>query len=40
MSSVTQVPLQPLGRGSLAKLWLGLLLLIGALAMTWAREGR
>ena len=30
MSSATQVPLRPLERGSLAKLWLGILLLIGA----------
>jgi FKBP-type peptidyl-prolyl cis-trans isomerase FkpA len=30
MSSATQVPLRPLKRGSLAKLWLGILLLIGA----------
>ena len=36
MSSVTQVPLQPLKRGSLAKLWLGILLLIGAaLLLAW-----
>src|SRR5688500_12753276 len=41
MSSVTQVPLQPLKRGSLAKLWLGILLLIGAaLLLAWAGAGQ
>ena len=30
MSEVTQVPLQPLKRGTLAKLWLGVLLLVAA----------
>ncbi|MEA3041168.1 MAG: hypothetical protein QOC65_657, partial [Sphingomonadales bacterium] len=41
MSSVTQVPLQPLKRGSLAKLWFGILLLIGAaLLLAWAGAGQ
>lgn len=40
MSEVTQVPLRPLKRGSLAKLWLALLLLaIGALWLAWAGAG-
>ena len=39
--SVTQVPLRPLQRGALAKLWLGILLLIGAgLLLAWATAGR
>jgi FKBP-type peptidyl-prolyl cis-trans isomerase FkpA len=39
--SVTQVPLQPLKRGSLAKLWLGILLLVGAaLLLAWAGAGQ
>ena len=38
--SVSQVPLQPLKRGALAKLWLGILLLIGAgLLLAWAGAG-
>ena len=41
MSSVTQVPLQPLKRGSLAKLWLGILLLVGAaVLLAWAGAGQ
>jgi FKBP-type peptidyl-prolyl cis-trans isomerase FkpA len=41
MSSVTQVPLRPLKRGALAKLWLGLLLLIAAaLLLAWAGAGQ
>jgi FKBP-type peptidyl-prolyl cis-trans isomerase FkpA len=40
MSEVTQVPLQPLKRGSLAKLWLGILLLVAAaLALAWIGAG-
>jgi FKBP-type peptidyl-prolyl cis-trans isomerase FkpA len=39
--SVSQVPLQPLKRGALAKLWLGILLLIGAgLLLAWAGAGQ
>lgn len=39
--SVSQVPLQPLKRGTLAKLWLGILLLIGAgLLLAWAGAGQ
>lgn len=39
--SVSQVPLRPLQRGALAKLWLGILLLIGAgLLLAWAGAGR
>ena len=39
--SVTQVPLRPLQRGALAKLWLGILLLIGAgLLLAWATARR
>src|SRR5688500_18514923 len=39
--SVTQVPLRPLKRGALAKLWLGILLLVGAgLLLAWAGAGR
>ena len=39
--SVTQVPLRPLKRGALAKLWLGILLLIAAgLLLAWAGAGR
>ncbi len=38
--SVTQVPLSPLKRGSLAKLWLGILLLVGAgVLLAWAGAG-
>ena len=38
--SVSQVPLRPLKRGSLAKLWLGILLLIGAaIVLAWAGAG-
>jgi FKBP-type peptidyl-prolyl cis-trans isomerase FkpA len=38
--SVSQVPLQPLKRGALAKLWLGILLLIGAgLLLAWVGAG-
>jgi len=38
--SVSQVPLRPLKRGSLAKLWLGILLLVGAaLLLAWAGAG-
>ena len=38
--SVSQVPLQPLKRGSLAKLWLGILLLVGAaLLLAWTGAG-
>ena len=38
--SVTQVPLQPLKRGSLAKLWLGILLLVAAaLLLAWTGAG-
>jgi FKBP-type peptidyl-prolyl cis-trans isomerase FkpA len=39
--SVSQVPLRPLKRGTLAKLWLGLLLLIAAGALlAWAGAGQ
>jgi FKBP-type peptidyl-prolyl cis-trans isomerase FkpA len=38
--SVTQVPLRPLKRGSLAKLWVGILLLIAAgVLLAWAGAG-
>ena len=38
--SVSQVPLRPVKRGALAKLWLGILLLIGAaLLLAWAGAG-
>ena len=38
--SVTRVPLQPLKRGTLAKLWLGLALLVAAgLALAWTGAG-
>ena len=38
--SVSQVPLRPLKRGSLAKLWLGILLLVAAaLLLAWAGAG-
>ena len=38
--SVTRVPLQPLKRGSLAKLWLGILLLLAAaLLLAWTGAG-
>lgn len=38
--SVSQVPLRPLKRGTLAKLWLGLLLLIAAaLLLAWTGAG-
>jgi FKBP-type peptidyl-prolyl cis-trans isomerase FkpA len=41
MSTVTQVPLRPLKRGALAKLWLGLLLLIAAgVLLAWAGAGQ
>ena len=41
MSTVTAVPLQPLKRGSVAKLWLGIALLIAAaLLLAWAGAGR
>jgi FKBP-type peptidyl-prolyl cis-trans isomerase FkpA len=41
MSTVTQVPLRPLKRGALAKLWLGILLLIAAgLLLAWAGAGQ
>ena len=40
MTDVTQVPLQPLKRGSLAKLWLGILLLVAAaLLLAWIGAG-
>ena len=39
--SVTQVPLRPLKRGALAKLWLGILLLIGAaVLLAWIGAGQ
>lgn len=38
--SVSQVPLQPLKRGALAKLWLGIIVLIAAgLLLAWAGAG-
>ena len=38
--SVSQVPLQPLKRGALAKLWLGILLLVAAgLLLAWSGAG-
>jgi len=38
--SVSQVPLQPLKRGSLTKLWLGILLLVAAaVLLAWAGAG-
>ena len=38
--SVTQVPLRPIKRGALAKLWLGILLLIAAgLLLAWSGAG-
>ncbi len=38
--SVSQVPLRPLKRGSLIKLWLGILLLVGAgVLLAWAGAG-
>lgn len=38
--SVSQVPLRPLKRGAIAKLWLGILLLIGAgLLLAWTGAG-
>ena len=41
MSTVTQVPLQPIKRGSVAKLWVGIALLVGAgLLLAWAGAGR
>jgi FKBP-type peptidyl-prolyl cis-trans isomerase FkpA len=41
MSTVTAVPLQPLKRGSVAKLWLGIALLVAAaLLLAWAGAGR
>ena len=41
MSTITQVPLQPIKRGSVAKLWLGIALLVGAgLLLAWAGAGR
>ena len=39
--SVTQVPLQPLKKGSMLKLWLGLLLVAAvAIGLAWAGTGR
>jgi len=39
--SVSQVPLRPVKRGALAKLWLGILLLIAAgLLLAWAGAGQ
>lgn len=39
--SVTQVPLQPLSRGTLVRLWLGLALLVaGGIALAWLGAGR
>ncbi|MEO7787866.1 MAG: FKBP-type peptidyl-prolyl cis-trans isomerase [Sphingomicrobium sp.] len=41
MSTVTAVPIQPIKRGSVAKLWLGIALLIAAaLLLAWAGAGR
>ncbi|MDP9164349.1 MAG: FKBP-type peptidyl-prolyl cis-trans isomerase [Pseudomonadota bacterium] len=41
MSTVTAVPLQPIKRGSVAKLWLGIALLVAAaLLLAWAGAGR
>ena len=41
MSTVTQVPLRPLKRGALAKLWFGLFLLVAAaLLLAWAGAGQ
>ena len=40
MTDVTQVPLQPLKRGSLAKLWLAILLLVAAaIGLAWIGAG-
>jgi FKBP-type peptidyl-prolyl cis-trans isomerase FkpA len=39
--TVTQVPLRPIARGSLAKLWLALLVLVvAALALAWSGAGQ
>lgn len=39
--SVTQVPLRPLKRGAIAKLWLGILLLVAAgLLLAWSGAGQ
>ena len=39
--SVTQVPLRPLKRGAIAKLWLGILLLVSAgLLLAWSGAGQ
>ena len=41
MSTVTAVPIHPLKKGSVAKLWLGIALLVGAaLLLAWAGAGR
>ena len=41
MSTVTQVPLQPIKRGSVARLWFGIALLIAAgLLLAWAGAGQ
>ena len=41
MSTITAVPLQPVKRGSVAKLWLGIALLVAAaLLLAWAGAGR
>ena len=41
MSEVTAVPIQPLKRGSVAKLWLGIIVLVTAgILLAWAGAGR
>ncbi len=41
MSTITAVPLQPIKRGSLARLWLGIVVLVAAgLLLAWAGAGR
>jgi FKBP-type peptidyl-prolyl cis-trans isomerase FkpA len=41
MTTITQVPIQPLKRGSVTKLWLGIALLVAAaLLLAWAGAGR
>ena len=41
MSTITAVPIQPIKRGSVAKLWLGIgLLIAAALLLAWAGAGR
>ncbi|WP_347717737.1 FKBP-type peptidyl-prolyl cis-trans isomerase [Sphingomonas sp.] len=41
MTTITQVPIQPLKRGSVTKLWLGIALLVAAaVLLAWAGAGR